>query len=116
DTWRFSMYILLALLSFRLGLYVLSRPGFAEIQRSGPAFAMLILFLPGLMLCSYGRGHDSAYFDLQYGKALYVLKLKHQDVSYNVTVLRLIDKGAIVFDPTTKVVQYIGSASFREDV
>jgi hypothetical protein len=111
DTWRFSMYILLALLSFRVGLYVLSRPGFADIQKSGPAFAVLILFLPGLMLCSYGRGHDSAYFDLKHAKPLYVLKLKNQDASYNVTVLRLIDKGAIVFDPTTKAVQFYQNES-----
>jgi hypothetical protein len=95
----------------RVVIYILNWPGFAEFIKSSTAFAVLITVLPGAMILGYGMGRDSAYSDLKDTKSLYVLKLKDQSDSHNVKVLRLIDKGAILFDPTTKAVQFYQNES-----
>lgn len=100
-------YLLLAALVFRGLIYILKHERTKEYDKGWSA--VLIYGLPISMIFSYGLGKTAAYDDLSNRKPHYQLTVKGQSVSRDVDVLRLLDKGAILFDPATRTVEFLKS-------
>jgi energy-coupling factor transporter transmembrane protein EcfT len=104
ETRRISLYILLSLLWLRIVSYVYGHTAFNAFKNS-PA-GLLVVALPALMIAMYGLGRDGAYADLKDTTDQYRLHAKNKEFSQSVKILRLLDKGAIVLDPETKLVEF----------
>jgi hypothetical protein len=103
ETARISLYLVGAIILSRVTTYVLSYEGFAEFRKT---LGVLIVFIPAIMVAFYGVGRDTAYTDLRDTQNYYDLQLKEQHVIREIKVLRLLEKGALVFDPKTKLVEF----------
>lgn len=110
ETRRFGLYTILGLFWFRACSYVYGHSAFDAFKRS--ATGLLVFVLPAAMIMAYGVGRDGAYTDLKSKEDQYRLYAKNREFSQSVKILRLLDKGAIVLDPVTKVVEFHP----REDV
>jgi hypothetical protein len=104
ETRRISLYILLTLMWPRAVGYVYGHVAFGAFKNSPTG--LLVVALPALMIGAYGVGRDGAYADLKDTTEQYRLHAKNKESSQTVKILRLLDKGAIVFDPETKVVEF----------
>ncbi|MGY3559809.1 hypothetical protein ACVWXP_003078 [Bradyrhizobium sp. USDA 4463] len=100
-------YLLLAGLVFRGLIYILRHERTRQYDQGWSA--ILIYGLPIGMVFSYGMGKSAAYEDLSNRSAHYQLSLKGQSVSRDVDILRLLDKGALIFDPMTRKVEFLMS-------
>jgi hypothetical protein len=99
------LYDLLALLWLFVVLYVLEQLVASTLAKS--PVVMLVVLLIGLMIFMYGYGRDGAYTDLKDTTNQYRLILgKDKESGRSVKILRLLDRGAIVFDPATKAVEF----------
>lgn len=102
---NFWAYMLLVWFVFRGILYVLSHEKTKKYSTGW--FAAVIYGLPIGMIFAYGVGKNSAYDDISQTQTRYELRLKDHFVSRSVNVLRFLEKGAIIFDPQTKMVEFI---------
>jgi hypothetical protein len=104
ETRRNDLYILLALLWVRVIFYIFDHSSLVSFKRT--PVGLLLQFLPAGMIVMYGYGRDGAYSDLQQAKPEYRLQLKNKEVSQHVAMLRIFDKGALVFDPATQTIAF----------
>jgi len=104
---RIAFFIVLWLLWTRIVRHALSYPALS-VYRTKSAL-LFVGLLPTFMIVFYGVGRDEAYSLLKgphKPEEMYELRLKDQIVTRNVVVVRLIEKGAIVFDPAHKIVEF----------
>jgi hypothetical protein len=100
-------YALLAYIVCRVQLYIFSHEKTKKYDTGW--FSLLIYGLPLGMIFLFGLGRASAYSDIGNKAPRYELRLKDQYVSRDVDVLRFLEKGALVFDPKTKKVEFLRS-------
>jgi hypothetical protein len=102
-------YGLLAYIVFRGQLYIFSHE---KIKNYATGWSALLIYgLPLGMMLLFGIGRSSAYDDISSKNPRYELRLKDQYVTRDVDVLRFLERGALVFDPKTKKVEF-----FRNDL
>jgi hypothetical protein len=106
ETNRVAIYILAGLIWSRVAGYILSHDDLRAFRRS--LAGLLLVILPGAMIAMYGVGHDAAYYDLK-DPNQYRLLFKNKDFIHSVKLLRLLDKGALVLDPSSKAVEFYPS-------
>jgi hypothetical protein len=104
QTTRFYIYLVIGLIWTRALGYVYGHDNFANFKKTPVGF--LLLGLPACMLVAYGVGRDGAYTDMKQTATQYRLHLKSRAASQPVILLRLLDKGIIVFDPVSKAVAF----------
>ena len=101
-------YLLLATIVLRGLLYIFRHEKLKQYDRGW--LTLLIYGLPLGMITFYGYGKMSAYEDIDNKQPpRYEPRLKEQYVSRDVNVLRFLEKGAIVFDPKTRTVEFLRS-------
>jgi hypothetical protein len=104
ETNRSAVYVLLGLLWTKVTFYVLSHDRFKNWRTVG--ISLVIAGVPALMMLSYGIGRDSAYKDLQDTKDVYEVHFKNGAPSLTAKVMRVIDKGVLLLNPTTHQLEF----------
>jgi hypothetical protein len=103
ETERLYLYVVLSFLWLGLAGYVSQQTALNTFASSSAG--RLVTALPVALILAYGLGRDHAYGDLMDTTNQYRLLAKKKEFR-SVKILRLLDKGAIVFDPETKAVEF----------
>lgn len=102
STWLLLLVLVVAIIVFAIAYIYIKYDLYKEISKF-----MLVAIMALIIIAAAVFGHDRAYKDVRDEGNIYNIKLINKDSSKDKSVLRIIEKGIIVFDRSSKQIEFI---------